>query len=1574
MLATSMVVGTAEEAGVLFPQKVVAATDEEDYETVEDFLEPTEDRVEPTEDVGEPEKDVIEPTEDVDEPAKDVTEPTEDVGESAEGGLESTGNEDASGDYGGDYEYIEPTEDGFVITKEGVLVEYKGKAKEVVIPDNVTAIGDFAFSGTVVEKVSIPDSVTAIGNYAFGETDLEKITIPDSVTELGDNVFNNCGKLKEVVIGNGIKVIPGWTFSQNKALERVSLSEGIREIGENAFCGATALQSINLPKGLTTIGDLAFDDTPALKTLDLPEGLTTIGEFAFTKSGITEITIPGSVTDWKSLSFFACDSLSTVVIKDGVSKIPEGAFWSSEGLSKVTFPNSGLEEGIGEDAFHGTNLTEADIPSCGYLGDNALGEKMQKVRFGSGVKKLGEYLFAQCKDLESVELSYGLEAIGGNAFSNTKITSIDIPNSVAIIGDSAFSGCGNLEHVTLPGNLKYLGSDAFSLTKWKDNLEEKMKAEGKLYLVVENVMLGNQPQFVSGEDTELSLPNEQSGDVTAIGELEMNGVKKLKIKEGIISVGRINEMYGTEEIDLADTVTRIGRNFLWGNNTIRKVKLSNMIADIPSDAFWGCKALEEVEMPKNLSTIQYGAFWGCTALKQLTIPDTVTTIAECAFAECSNLSELTIPAGVNFIGDKAFETGNADFVLKVYQGSYAQEYAEENGIAYEVIGTMDPLSETKTVKASGIVKKKGNETPLAEGEYRITLDPMEGLCPKESIVVKNEEAYKVLPSVSKTGMTFSGWYTEPEGGVKVENTTIVNLSSDMTLYAHFVESNLKVKFNENGGQLESRAKEKNIRVGEVYGSLPTPTKEKSAFVGWYTQPAGGQIVTEDMVVELSGECNLYAHWISTDQNIDFDSLHFDFSNSRADYGYENPYRIPLAVFRYLYGKNPKAQAMYDEWPNWGGSCFGMVASAMMLNMSGDSMELKDFDSSYTKNSDVKTDSVNKVNLLSLTRFIETLHIAQRENGVARDKDSHIDDFAGIKKALEAAQSKEGLPIILSLHSATSGHAVVAYKMDKDKIYIYDPNYPDEERTIAIKKDSRENIVNWSYTINNVEPCGTGVEGSWISYYTMESVIKAWEKRNSQYYSSEILIGSNSKDFKVYSSAGTEVAAVVNGELNTPYSDVYLCDSDEDKGKDDRTKIYLPVGTYVVENTGKESTFEVSVLGTERSIVASTQAKKLTVDLVDRKSESECSISPINGAGYSITMESSALGDKKKVSVSGTSAGNEVQVEQHQGMLAFENCDGNVQVDNKSVSLVQVNASANAGGSISRQGAKSVIKGEDTVYAITPQYGYMVSDVKVDGESIGNVSTYTFKNINQQHSIDASFEKVSFANLSAITLEEVKKGVLPKLQIKLGKQILTEKDDYICQISGQTNKEIKIKVIGQNLYAGQSTEVTFAVGTDAGTEKQNDGKEEEKKKQSSGKLQGKVETVEGIKYKITNVSKKTVTVTKRVSSKKKVVIPAVVIIDDKTYKVTAIANGVWKKDKKLQSVTIGKNVTKIGSKAFSGAAKLKTITIKSKKISSVGAGAFSGIAQNAVVKVPSAKKRTYSKLFAKKGLPSKAKWK
>lgn len=122
-------------------------------------------------------------------------------------------------------------------------------------------------------------------------------------------------------------------------------------------------------------------------------------------------------------------------------------------------------------------------------------------------------------------------------------------------------------------------------------------------------------------------------------------------------------------------------------------------------------------------------------------------------------------------------------------------------------------------------------------------------------------------------------------------------------------------------------------------------------------------------------------------------------------------------------------------------------------------------------------------------------------------------------------------------------------------------------------------------------------------------------------------------------------------------------------------------------------------------------------------------------------------------------------------------------------------------------------------------------------------------------------------------------------------------------------------------------------------------------------------VNGLKYKVLTVGdKKTVTCLGVKKARKELSVPATVPYKNQTYKVTAISRNAFSGDKKLTRITLGQNITEIGSKAFSNCKKLKEFSIKSKVLKKAGKNIFTGTSPALKFKAPKGKKAKYRELL------------
>ena len=143
--------------------------------------------------------------------------------------------------------------------------------------------------------------------------------------------------------------------------------------------------------------------------------------------------------------------------------------------------------------------------------------------------------------------------------------------------------------------------------------------------------------------------------------------------------------------------------------------------------------------------------------------------------------------------------------------------------------------------------------------YPVTFNANGGTVSTKSKNVTIGKTYGTLPTPTRTGYDFDGWYTQETGGTKVTATTSVGTNPPTTLYAHWKGKEYTVTLDANGGTVSMASR--TATYGSKYPALPAPSREGGyTFDGWYTQKTGGTKVDDNTTVTTAANHTLYAHW------------------------------------------------------------------------------------------------------------------------------------------------------------------------------------------------------------------------------------------------------------------------------------------------------------------------------------------------------------------------------------------------------------------------------------------------------------------------------------------------------------------------------------------------------------------------------------------------------------------------------------------------------------------------------------------------------------------------------------------
>ena len=240
-------------------------------------------------------------------------------------------------------------------------------------------------AGDKVTDLIIPENVTRIGNYAFcGCSTIKSLTIPGNVNQIGVNSFMGCIGLTRVVAKEGVASTGTGCFLSCENIKDLILPSSLKKIGDGSFSGCTSLQNVvvnnticRLKNGLKN-GSCAFGDHGAYQSIT---NVTLLSDVDMIQSelvsgclSLASIDIPFSVTNISDSAFSSCTNLRfiNVDLENPSYKTIEGILVSKNGMTMLTVPGAMSSIRIPESvtrikaqAFSGCeHISSVDIPDC----------------------------------------------------------------------------------------------------------------------------------------------------------------------------------------------------------------------------------------------------------------------------------------------------------------------------------------------------------------------------------------------------------------------------------------------------------------------------------------------------------------------------------------------------------------------------------------------------------------------------------------------------------------------------------------------------------------------------------------------------------------------------------------------------------------------------------------------------------------------------------------------------------------------------------------------------------------------------------------------------------------------------------------------------------------------------------------------------------------------------------------------------------------------------------------------------------------------------------------------------------
>lgn len=506
------------------------------------------------------------------------------------------------------------------------------------------------------------------------------------------------------------------------------------------------------------------------------------------------------------------------------------------------------------------NKTVTEIRDYAFA-NNCNQNNVSAIVIPSTVTKIENNAFADGGDITSISFASdsNLVEIGDNAFANcSSLTSISLPQSITKIGDYAFYGCDGLTEITIPQYVTEIGYNAFvgcdSLTSISVGAGNTAYSsnQGVLYQIGESNTLLLYPKGKT--DTSYTVP----ANVSEVAPYALSGNSYLSS----INLSNVVMLraYAMEDCENLATISGTNLYYVEENALLGTAWLDNYNTSNPFVALGGALikyngTSSVVDLDGYVSVGPF-AFAGNTTLTEVLSGDDMVDIGSYAFSGCSALTKVTLNRQnqMIFIGTAGFSDNASGRVIYVPYERMNEYQANELWAQYA-----DDLS----VHTTAVTYNSLGGSTCASG------------------TVNYCSYFGTLPSPTRTGYNFAGWYDNPSytGSAYTSNTYWTGLDASITLYAKWDIITYNMYYHANLGTVSPAMDTYTIESGLTFA---VPTRTGYTFSGWYFDngtfllPAGtgidvGTILTESSIY-AKWTANIYMVTLTVEEGLSFPNI------------------------------------------------------------------------------------------------------------------------------------------------------------------------------------------------------------------------------------------------------------------------------------------------------------------------------------------------------------------------------------------------------------------------------------------------------------------------------------------------------------------------------------------------------------------------------------------------------------------------------------------------------------------------------------------------------------------------------